>query len=156
MNMHLIVYSQVDTNENRTKDLERRGGFERRGDLTRPLKSRKAELLHRHWWSNEEKFLWYDHIGRGVSMQLSKDQVATLLPLRWLEDDVVNGYSELLRIRERTLAAAQTLVPPARKIFIAPSFFMSLGIRDFSYDLTVSIILHFSTSSSKFLHVCHL
>lgn len=97
-----------------------------RGNMTRPLKNRKIRWLYRHWWSKEGEYIWYDHRGsKNVTYQLTKEQVMTLKPGGQLEDDVVNAYCELLKVREEKLWNRKKFeAGKALRFFFAPSYFM--------------------------------
>ena len=131
--MVFLFHFQIDTPGDQLKDKAERGGNERRGDLTRPLKNRKVRWLFRHWWNLEGDFIWYDHGGKGVTYQLSHESVMTLRPSFWLEDEVVNAYGELLRLREISLWKNWSKYPiteqfKPQKYFIAPSFMMVVAL----------------------------
>ncbi|KAL8114840.1 hypothetical protein AgCh_021620 [Apium graveolens] len=93
----------MDSVEDLAEDAAKRGGPERRGDMTRPLKNRKVRWLYRHFWSLEVDYIWHDHSERGVTYPLTHSQVKTLRPEYWVEDDILNAYGELLRLREDKL-----------------------------------------------------
>ncbi|KAL8126807.1 hypothetical protein AgCh_013921 [Apium graveolens] len=59
--------------------------------------------------------------------------VTTLRPEYWVEDDVLNAYGELLRLREDKLWEKWEKIPRTesfkpRRYFIAPSFFMAMAL----------------------------
>ncbi|KAL8155228.1 hypothetical protein AgCh_000562 [Apium graveolens] len=70
---------------------------------------------------------------RGVTYPLTHSQVKTLRPGYWVEDDVLNAYGELLRLREDKLWEKWEKIPRTesfkpRRYFIAPSFFMARAL----------------------------
>ncbi|KAK1368573.1 hypothetical protein POM88_034665 [Heracleum sosnowskyi] len=93
----------IDTKVDKMKDERDRGGPSREGDLTRPLKNRKIRWLFRHWWTNDDEFLWQTHSQKCVTMSLTKEKLLTLKPGNSLEDSIMNAYMELLKIRENNL-----------------------------------------------------
>ena len=121
-------------------DSRRRGNKDRSGDMTRPLKNRKMRWLLREWWNEECKFIWREH-GLPVTYSLNWKQIQTLKPGYWVQDDVVNAYLELVKIRDfETFGKC----PAAKKYFFAPSFFFCRAIYH-CQDLKVinSINIHF-------------
>ncbi|XP_074359609.1 uncharacterized protein LOC141699660 [Apium graveolens] len=123
----------MDSIEDLAEDAAKRGGPERRGDMTRPLKNRKVRWLYRHFWSLEVDYIWRDHSERGITYPLTHSQVTTLRPEFWVEDDVLNAYGELLRLREDKLWEKWEKIPRTesfkpRRYFIAPSFFMAMAL----------------------------
>ncbi|XP_074350792.1 uncharacterized protein LOC141690081 [Apium graveolens] len=101
--------------------------------MTRPLKNRKVRWLYRHFWSLEVDYIWRDHRERGVTYPLTHSQVKTLRPEYWVEDDVLNAYGELLRLREDKLWEKWEKIPRTesfkpRRYYIAPSFFMAMEL----------------------------
>ncbi|KAL8145237.1 hypothetical protein AgCh_003436 [Apium graveolens] len=90
------MYLQIDRSEDFYKDKERRGGEDRRGDLTRPIKNRKIDWIFTHWWAGDLPYVFKRHTD--ITMFLSKKQVQTLAPRNELEDDVVNAYMELEKV----------------------------------------------------------
>ncbi|XP_074365100.1 uncharacterized protein LOC141706181 isoform X3 [Apium graveolens] len=123
----------MDSVEELAEDAAKRGSPERRGDMTRPLKNRKVRWLYRHFWSLEVDYIWRDHSERGVTYPLTHSQVKNLRPEYWVEDDVLNAYGELLRLREDKLwekwekiSITESFKP--RRYFITPSFFMAMAL----------------------------
>lgn len=55
------MYLQIDTVEDKEKDKMRRGGPERKGDMTRLLKNKKVNWLFKYWWYKEAEFVWNSH-----------------------------------------------------------------------------------------------
>ncbi|XP_074377808.1 putative ubiquitin-like-specific protease 1B [Apium graveolens] len=101
--------------------------------MTRPLKNQKVRWLYRHFWSLEVDYIWRDHSERGVTYPLTHSQVTTLRPEYWVEDDVLNAYGDLLRLREDKLWEKWEKIPRTesfkpRRYFIAPSFFMAIAL----------------------------
>lgn len=122
----------MDTISDKFFDAQRRVG--NKGYLTRPLKERKVRWLFPHWWTgtpgkSDGNFIWYDHQGgqKHVTYQPTHAQLWTLSPDRWLIDDIVNAYAELLAIREENLWKSLQLHRPALKYFFAASFFMVIA-----------------------------
>ncbi|XP_063941643.1 uncharacterized protein LOC108198076 [Daucus carota subsp. sativus] len=116
--------SEMDTLEDRMFDSRRRGNKDRSGDMTRPLKNRKIRWLFREWWNEECNFIWREH-GLPVTYSLNWKQIQTLKPGYWVQDDVVNAYLELVKIRDfETFGKC----PAAKKYFFAPSFFFCRAI----------------------------
>ncbi|XP_074374756.1 putative ubiquitin-like-specific protease 1B [Apium graveolens] len=123
----------MDSIEDLVEDAVKRGGPEQRGDMTRPLKNRKVRWLYRHFWSLEVDYIWRDHSERGFTYPLTHSQVTTLRPEFWVEDDVLNAYGELLRLREDKLWEKWEKIPRTesfkpRRYFIASSFFMAMAL----------------------------
>jgi hypothetical protein len=114
------MYLQVDTENDKLRDRERRGGPERRGEFKRPLKNRKIRELFKNWWGSKENFKLQDHSSRGISSMLTWTLVQSLQPNKELEDRVVDAYLELLVIREKTYLHDL----PVKKIYIAGYDFM--------------------------------
>ncbi|KAL8113165.1 hypothetical protein AgCh_020474 [Apium graveolens] len=117
---------KMDSVEDLAEDAAKRGGPERRGDMTGPLKNWKVRWLYRHFWSLEVDYIWRDHSERGVTYPLTHSQVKTLRPEYWVDDDVLNAYGELLRLREDKLWEKCRKIPitesfKPRQYFIAPS-----------------------------------
>ncbi|KAK1369207.1 hypothetical protein POM88_035299 [Heracleum sosnowskyi] len=118
------------------KDEKDQGGPSRKGDLTRPLKNRKIRWLFRHWWTNDDEFLWQTHCQKCVTMSLTKEKLLTLKPGNSLEDSIVNAYVELLKIRENNLWCPNhiktdkqypfhaVLKPTVKRFFFAFSWWM--------------------------------
>jgi hypothetical protein len=131
MNMHLIctsiMYLQIDTEANKWRDTSIRGGPNRRGDLTRPLKSQKSKWVEDHWWTPDGEFIWVDHICRGVTIEPTREHLRTLLPGKELVDEIVDAYFELLKIRESGSWETGALYGKAKKFFVASSFFFELA-----------------------------
>ncbi|KAK1372334.1 hypothetical protein POM88_028527 [Heracleum sosnowskyi] len=120
---------ELDTATDKFLDSHRRGG--KKGDLTRPLKERKTRWLFNHWWTgtfgeSDGNFIWYDHTGgrKCVTYQPTHEHLWTLAVDRWLLDDIVNTYAELLAIREVKLWNLKELQRPALQYFFAASYFM--------------------------------
>ncbi|KAK1361884.1 hypothetical protein POM88_046358 [Heracleum sosnowskyi] len=138
----------IDTKVDKMKDERDRGGPSRKGDLTRPLKNRKIQWLFRHWWTNDDEFLWQTHSQKCVTMSLTKEKLLTLKPGNSLEDSIVNAYVELLKIRENKLWCPNhiktdkqyqfhaVLKPTAKRFFFAFSWWMVIAAR-FCYDLKI-------------------
>jgi hypothetical protein len=131
MNMHLIcnsiMYLQIDTEANKCRDTSIRGGPNRRGDLTRPLKSQKSNWVEDHWWSPDGEFIWVDHMYRGVTIEPTREHLRTLKPGKEVVDEIVDAYFELLKIRDNGLWETGALAGKAKKFFIASSFFFELA-----------------------------
>ncbi|KAK1394327.1 hypothetical protein POM88_013383 [Heracleum sosnowskyi] len=120
---------ELDTATDKFLDSHRRGG--KKGDLTRPLKERKTRWLFNHWWTgtfgeSDGNFIWYDHTGgrKCVTYQPTHEHLWTLVVDRWLLDDIVNAYAELLAIREVKLWNLKELQRPTLQYFFAASYFM--------------------------------
>ncbi|KAK1389633.1 hypothetical protein POM88_017811 [Heracleum sosnowskyi] len=120
---------ELDTATDKFLDSHRRGG--KKGDLTSPLKERKPRWLFNHWWTgtfgeSDGNFIWYDHTGgrKCVTYQPTHEHLWTLAVDRWLLDDIVNAYAELLAIREVKLWNLKELQRPALQYFFAASYFM--------------------------------
>ncbi|KAL8146825.1 hypothetical protein AgCh_004530 [Apium graveolens] len=134
----------MDSIEDLAEDAAKRGGPERRGDMTRPLKNQKVRWLYRHFWSLEVDYIWRDHSERGITYPLTHSQVTTLRPEFWVEDDVLNAYGELLRLKEDKLWEKWEKIPRTesfkpRRYFIAPSFFMAM-VLEFCPNLKKKLI----------------
>ncbi|KAK1404459.1 hypothetical protein POM88_004064 [Heracleum sosnowskyi] len=74
----LKIKFDIDTKVDKMKDERDRGGPSRKGDLTRLLKNRKIRWLFRHWWTNDDEFLWQTHSQKCVTMSLTKEKLLTL------------------------------------------------------------------------------
>lgn len=131
MNIHLIgaldMYLQLDTDTDKFNDKMRRGGSDRSGDLTRPLKSRKMNFLLKHWWGKPEDYVWYDHRGRGFNHTLSHKNVQCLKPENDVSCAIIDAYSDLLKIREKKAHNGGVFHPPCKKFFIFYSYFLTLA-----------------------------
>ncbi|KAK1394068.1 hypothetical protein POM88_013124 [Heracleum sosnowskyi] len=120
---------ELDTATDKFLDSHRRGG--KKGDLTRPLKERKTRWLFNHWWTgtfgeSDGNFIWYDHTGgrKCVTYQPTHEHLWTLAVDRWLLDDIMNAYAELLAIREVKLWNLKELQRSVLQYFFAASYFM--------------------------------
>ncbi|KAL8112475.1 hypothetical protein AgCh_019979 [Apium graveolens] len=91
---------EIDRSEDFYKNKERRGGEDRRGDLTRPIKNRKIDWIFTHWWAGDLPYVFERHTD--ITMFLSKKQVQTLATGNELEDDVFNAYMELMDPYKKT------------------------------------------------------
>ncbi|XP_074332426.1 uncharacterized protein LOC141670462 isoform X2 [Apium graveolens] len=113
---------EVDRSEDLYKDQNLHGGPSRTGDLTRPLNNRKINWIYRHWWSNDLSYIFERHTG--CTFYLTRKQLQCLAPGHEPEDDVVNAYMELVKLRERHFwERSHDLRPPAKR-YTAPSFFL--------------------------------
>ena len=119
---HFDMCLQIERSEDYYKDKEKRGGDDRQGDLNRPIKNRKIDWIFTHWWCNDLPYVFEKHTD--ITMTLTRKQVQTLAPANELEDDVVNAYMELVRLRERYMRQSGDLHSKAKRFFIAPSFLM--------------------------------
>lgn len=116
---------QIDTRDDKLIDIER-GGPDMKGDMKRPLKSRKSRWLCGNWWSKEveaklmEKEIEVEMITHpNLNYKLSKSHLMTLKPGNEVADEVVNAYLELLKEREKRYFETKNV---ASHFFMASEF----------------------------------